>query len=189
MIAGCTCWRQAQSTSSRLRVIQQCRWRGSSAALLHQRRVRSRRKVCLHRGSRESRSALEATRRGRSKRAKGCGHGPTGGAAMTDMKPEATESLSRLHAAIAGVAEEVAAAMPVSDVLFGNLLDAFPILMWATTPDGVPWYLNHRCGDYTGRSMSDVLRLGWVDLIHPEDREETLRSWAHAGQSGRAACR
>jgi len=49
---------------------------------------------------------------------------------VTDMKPEATESLSRLHAAIAGRAEEVAAAMPVSEVLVGNLLEAFPILMW-----------------------------------------------------------
>ncbi len=107
---------------------------------------------------------------------------------MTDMKPEATESLSRLHAAIAGRAEEVAAAMPVSEVLVGNLLEAFPILMWATTQDGVPWYLNQRCSEYTGRSMSEVLRLGWLDLIHPEDREETLRSWSHAVQSGSSLC-
>jgi PAS domain S-box-containing protein len=107
---------------------------------------------------------------------------------VTDMKAEVTESLSRLRAVIAGGAREVAAAMPVSEALFGNLLEAFPILMWATTPDGVPWYLNRRCGEYTGRSMSDVLRLGWLDLIHPEDREETMRSWSHAVQSGSSYC-
>src|SRR5260221_13814462 len=102
------------------------------------------------------------------------------------MKPEATESLSRLHAAIAGRAEEVAAAMPMSEVLVGNLLEAFPILMWATTQDGVPWYLNQRCSEYTGRSMSEVRRLVWLDLIHPEDREQRLRVWSHADQSGRS---
>src|SRR4029077_17071913 len=72
----------------------------------------------------------------------------------------------------------------VSEALVGNLLEAFPVLMWATSLDGVPWYLNQRCSEYTGRSMSDVLRLGWLDLVHPEDREETLRSWSHAVQNG-----
>ena len=103
---------------------------------------------------------------------------------MTEIKAEVTESLSRLRAAMAGRAQKVAAAVPVSEALVGNLLEAFPVLMWATSLDGVPWYLNQRCSEYTGRSMSDVLRLGWLDLVHPEDREETLRSWSHAVQNG-----
>jgi len=103
---------------------------------------------------------------------------------VTEIKAEVTESLSRLRAAIAGRAQKVAAAVPVSEALVGNLLEAFPVLMWATSLDGVPWYLNQRCSEYTGRSMSDVLRLGWLDLVHPEDREETVRSWSHAVQNG-----
>jgi PAS domain S-box-containing protein len=103
---------------------------------------------------------------------------------VTEIKAEVTESLSRLRAAIAGRAQKVAAAVPVSEALVGNLLEAFPVLMWATSLDGVPWYLNQRCSEYTGRSMSDVLRLGWLDVVHPEDREETVRSWSHAVQNG-----
>src|SRR6266403_4621437 len=102
------------------------------------------------------------------------------------MKPELDESLSRIHAAIVGGAraEEATRAMPLSEVLVSRLLETLPVLTWAVTPDGVTWYLNQRCVEYTGRSLSDFLRLGWADLIHPEDREETLRTWSHAVQSG-----
>src|SRR5712671_5050950 len=102
------------------------------------------------------------------------------------MKPELDESLSRFHAAIVGraSAEEATRAMPLSEVLVSSLLETLPVLTWAVTPEGVTWYLNQRCVEYTGRSLSDFLRLGWVDLIHPEDREETLRTWSHAVQSG-----
>ena len=102
------------------------------------------------------------------------------------MKPELSESPSRLQAAIVGGAraEEAARAMPASEVPVSSLLDAFPVLMWATTPDGVPCYLNQMCIEYTGWSLSDCLRLGWGNLIHPEDREEMLRVWSHAVQNG-----
>src|SRR5258705_121266 len=98
------------------------------------------------------------------------------------MKPELDERLSRFHAAIVGgaSAEEAARAMPASEVPVSSLLETLPVLMWATTPDGVPWYLNQRVIEYTGRSLSDLLRLGWADLIHPADREQTLSIWSHA---------
>src|SRR5882724_7204330 len=79
--------------------------------------------------------------------------------------------------------EEAARAMPVCEVLVSSLLETFPVLMWATTPDGVPCYLNRRCVEYTGQSLRE-LRLGWADLIHPEDRDETFRIWSHAIQNG-----
>jgi PAS domain S-box-containing protein len=103
------------------------------------------------------------------------------------MKPDLDESLlNQFHAPIVGSAkgEEATRAMPLSEVLVTRLLDTFPVLMWAATPDGVLWYLNQRCVEYAGRSLSDFQRLGWADLIHPEDREETLRTWSHAVKSG-----
>ena len=101
------------------------------------------------------------------------------------MKPELDESVSRFHPAIAGraSAEEASRAMLASEVPVSSLLDTVPALMWAATPDGSPSYLSQRCVEYTGRSLSDFLRLGWLDLIHPADREETLALWSHAIRS------
>jgi PAS domain S-box-containing protein len=56
--------------------------------------------------------------------------------------------------------------------------------MWSATPDGEPSYLNQRVVDYTGRSLKDFVRLGWTELIHPDDLDETLRAWSHAVQNG-----
>jgi len=95
------------------------------------------------------------------------------------MAPEPAESLSRFRASIVEGAKggEATHAMRVSEAPVSSLLETFPVLMWATTPDGVPIYLNQGRVEYTGRSVNNVLRLGWTDPIHPEeDREETLRS-------------
>ena len=38
--------------------------------------------------------------------------------------------------------------------------------------------------DFTGLGFEDSLGLGWLDAIHPDDREVTLRRWAEAAATG-----
>jgi PAS domain S-box-containing protein len=91
------------------------------------------------------------------------------------MKPELDESLGRSNRG-----------MPVSDSVVRSLLETVPVLTWSTLPDGELCYINQRVVDYTGRSLKELVRLGWADLIHPDDRDVVVGSWSNAVQTGTA---
>jgi PAS domain S-box-containing protein len=72
------------------------------------------------------------------------------------------------------------------------IIEAIPGLVWCAAPDGELNYLNQRILDYTGTSASAWAQLGWKNLLHPDDVEETAQAWTHAvatGQPHRTQCR
>ncbi len=101
---------------------------------------------------------------------------------MPDTDPRA----SRLLTAIADAdgIREAAGVLLGSESLVHALLDTIPVLMWSANPDGEPSYLNQRVVDYTGRSLTDFAKLGWTQLIHPDDLDETVKAWTQAVKSG-----
>jgi len=100
--------------------------------------------------------------------------------------PDTDPRTSRLPGAIADADpnEATAGVMPGSEALVRALLDTVPALMWSANPDGEPSYINQRVVDYTGRSLNDFVKLGWIELIHPDDLDETIEAWSHAVQIG-----
>jgi PAS domain S-box-containing protein len=104
---------------------------------------------------------------------------------QVDEMPETDPGAGRFPVVIADVdqIEETAAVMPGSDALVRSLLDTVPVLMWSANPDGELSYLNQQCVDYTGRTLKDFVNLGWTDLIHPDDLDETLKAWSDAVQT------
>ena len=100
--------------------------------------------------------------------------------------PETYSSASRLLTAIA----EAGGIAGTTDILQGGaslvhaLLDTVPVFLWSANPDGEPSYLNQQIVAYTGRSLADFARLGWTQLIHPDDIGETVRAWRQAVQTG-----
>jgi PAS domain S-box-containing protein len=91
------------------------------------------------------------------------------------MKPELDETLGRSNRG-----------MPMSDSLVRSLLETVPVLAWSTMPDGGLCYVNQRVVDYIGRSLKELVRLGWEDLIHPDDRDVVVRAWSNGVQTGTA---
>ena len=80
---------------------------------------------------------------------------------------------------------EKATGVPLgSEALVHALLDTLPVLMWSAHADGEPSYISQRVVDYTGRSLKDFARLGWTELIHPDDLDDTMRAWSHAVRTG-----
>jgi len=75
-------------------------------------------------------------------------------------------------------------ALRASELGLRRLIETIPALTWSATADGDPDYLNQRGVDYTGRSLADFKLLGWRDLIHPDDLEETNEAWARAVKIG-----
>ena len=69
-----------------------------------------------------------------------------------------------------------------------NLLtETLPALLWKVAPDGTIIYMNKTAIRYCGRTLEEVQQGGWSDLVHPDDREETLAHCRRLLEEGIAA--
>ncbi|MEG4629433.1 PAS domain S-box protein [Microcoleus sp. AR_TQ3_B6] len=72
-------------------------------------------------------------------------------------------------------------AIKQSEERYRSLILATSQIVWITDPEG-------RCEDtpsmraYTGQTEAEVVGYGWLDTIHPDDREGTLQVWMEAVQ-------
>jgi PAS domain S-box-containing protein len=72
-------------------------------------------------------------------------------------------------------------AVQSSEQRFRLLTDAMPQLVWSTRGDtGMCHYLSSQWQEYTGVPLRALLGLGWVEVIHDDDRAKTLAVWKEA---------
>ncbi len=64
------------------------------------------------------------------------------------------------------------------------ILDHTPAMLWTATPDGQLDYVNEWMVHFTGREAGQLLGEGWLDVIHPGDREGVVREWQRALREG-----
>jgi len=57
------------------------------------------------------------------------------------------------------------------------LIESLPQLVWTCRPDGECDYLGPQWTSYTGVPESEQLGYGWLNQLHPEDREPTRAAW------------
>jgi len=57
------------------------------------------------------------------------------------------------------------------------LIDSLPQLVWTCRPDGECDYLGLQWTSYTGVPESEQLGYGWLNQLHPDDREPTRAAW------------
>ncbi len=72
-----------------------------------------------------------------------------------------------------------------------QLVDTVPALIWSTTPDGTPSYINKRLADTLGIALSDLVGpAGSRSLadIHPDDMSAVEAALAHAFETGETFC-
>ncbi|MBS0184134.1 MAG: PAS domain S-box protein [Nitrospira sp.] len=68
---------------------------------------------------------------------------------------------------------------------FRNLADTAPVMLWVTEPDGSCSFLSRGWYQFTGQSEQEGLGqdgFGWLDAVHPEDRERTTRMFSDANE-------
>ena len=75
---------------------------------------------------------------------------------------------------------EVEVALRESEARFRRLADSTPGLIWMAEPDGRRTYFNKSWLELTGRTQEQDLEWGWVDNVHPEDRDEVLETYRSA---------
>ncbi|WP_052954638.1 sensor histidine kinase [Microvirga vignae] len=64
-----------------------------------------------------------------------------------------------------------------SEERFRLLANSAPGMVWITNGEGEVTYANDRWSEYTGRPLSEVLGFSWLNTVHPDDVEGTLRIW------------
>ncbi|MBO0780655.1 MAG: PAS domain S-box protein [Ktedonobacteraceae bacterium] len=61
-----------------------------------------------------------------------------------------------------------------------TLVDAIPHFVWIMRPDGTAEYENQRWCDYTARTPEQLQGDGWLQCLHPDDRQLVREAWKTA---------
>ncbi|MGJ8591305.1 MAG: PAS domain-containing protein [Aquaticitalea sp.] len=67
---------------------------------------------------------------------------------------------------------------------FRLLADSMPQFIWTSDPEGKLNYFNKSVFEYSGFTSDDIETDGWIQIVHPEDREENIEQWIHAITTG-----
>ncbi len=77
------------------------------------------------------------------------------------------------------------AALRESEIRFRNLANAAPLMICAYGPDGLATFFNTRWLEFRGRSAEEELGRGWMEGLHPDDRERCLAAYSQAFEARR----
>jgi PAS domain S-box-containing protein len=66
------------------------------------------------------------------------------------------------------------------------IVQTAPDIIFSRNPDGSRDYLSSRFYEYTGAPPKTAVGFGWLDHVHPDDREQSHQKWLYCVQSGEA---
>jgi len=85
----------------------------------------------------------------------------------------------------AGDGQDGRAATPgTDDARFRKVADVLPHLVWTSAPTGRWTWANRRWTEHTGQPMPASRGLGWLEAVHPDDRDATMAAWRAADATG-----
>ena len=80
--------------------------------------------------------------------------------------------------------KEAEEALQASERNFASIINTIPTLAWSARPDGDCDFLSQGWLDFTGLASEQAKNWGWMNAIHPEDRENLEQYWRSAIASG-----
>jgi PAS domain S-box-containing protein len=66
------------------------------------------------------------------------------------------------------------------DESFRRLVDQAPFMLWSSGRDGLCSFFNKPWLEFRGRTMAQESGNGWLEGVHPEDRQRCLDVYQHA---------
>jgi PAS domain S-box-containing protein len=76
--------------------------------------------------------------------------------------------------------KEAEAALRESEQRFRAFADAAPAILWVTGADGSCTFRSHGWYEFTGQTEAKALGFGWLDAVHPGDRDASRDSFLAA---------
>jgi len=64
-----------------------------------------------------------------------------------------------------------------SEKKFRLLADSLPQFVWTADPQGNLNYFNESVFEFSGLSQDQLLNQGWLQMVHPDDREKNFKTW------------
>jgi PAS domain S-box-containing protein len=71
-----------------------------------------------------------------------------------------------------------------SEAKFRLLADSLPQQIWTADPDGNIFYYNQTVYNFTGLTKNQLKKGGWIQIVHPDDRELNIKVWMHSVSTG-----
>jgi PAS domain S-box-containing protein len=71
-----------------------------------------------------------------------------------------------------------------SEEKYRSIGELVPFGVWTTDAQGQATYISPSFCKLVGRSMDDIIKLGWIDTLHPDDRELTIIDWTKNVEKG-----
>ena len=72
-----------------------------------------------------------------------------------------------------------------SEARFRMFADSMPQIVWAADGEGKLSYINKAFYSFSGLRASENVAEEWMEIIHPDDRQATLREWDESCSNGR----
>lgn len=79
---------------------------------------------------------------------------------------------------------EYAREITESEQRFRLLANSMPQHVWTADPQGNLNYYNQSVFDYTGLTQEQIYKDGWLQIVHPDDREQNEAEWMEAVTTG-----
>ncbi len=67
---------------------------------------------------------------------------------------------------------------------FRLLADSMPQFVWTGDAEGNLNYFSKAVHDYSGLTAEQLEKEGWLQIVHPDDREANVKAWIHAVTTG-----
>ena len=105
------------------------------------------------------------------------------------VKPfSARELIARVDSALAmaNIRRQLGDALRESEARFRNMADNAPVMIWTSDTSGRCTFMSRYWCELTGQTAEEALGFGWVDVIHPEDRQPSLERIRGSSACGEA---
>lgn len=104
-----------------------------------------------------------------------------------DARPPSEEDLKLVElttrtAAIAIEHKRAEQTLRESEARFRNMADNAPVMIWITDPSGLCTYLNSQWYRFTGMTAETGFELGWVEAVHPAERDRAEETFLAANE-------